>query len=220
VIDDYELVVQGVRKMLAPWSDRIQVVELDIRSTPHQPVDIAMFDMFGRDRSAARTLREQLQHSAVEKIVVYAWHFTPEYAHALLQAGISGVISKQLPAARVVDALEEVAAGHTVLAAPGWGRSTQDSPSPGDSAGAHSDWPGREYGLTMREAEMIALITLGFTNAEIAHRLFITTNTVKTYIRAAYRKIGVTRRPQAVAWGLRHNITPRLSTGAITPTRT
>jgi DNA-binding CsgD family transcriptional regulator len=57
-------------------------------------------------------------------------------------------------------------------------------------------------GLTPREQEVLAL-TQGLTNQEIADHAFISINSVKTYVRAAYRKIGVTRRSQAVSWGLR-----------------
>lgn len=208
VVNDYELVVQGVRMMLAPWSHRIEVVELDVQAGPRQPVDIALFDMFGQDRSALQKVRVHLRDAGVDKVVVYSWQFTREAAQALLEVGVSGVISKRLPAARLAGALLDVAAGHTVVAANGWSVRADDPPPPPEAAENHADWPGREYGLTMREAEMIAMITQGLTNTEIAHRAFISGNTVKSYIRAAYRKIGVTRRSQAVAWGLRHNMTP------------
>ena len=56
----------------------------------------------------------------------------------------------------------------------------------------------------MREAEIIALITQGHTNLDIAERSHLSINSVKTYIRTAYRKMGVERRPQAVLWGVRH----------------
>ena len=48
---------------------------------------------------------------------------------------------------------------------------------------------------------MLTFITRGLTNEEIARRAFLSINTVKTYIRTAYRKIGVETRAQAVAWG-------------------
>ena len=70
------------------------------------------------------------------------------------------------------------------------------------------DWPGREFGLTAREAEIIALITQGLTNQEIAERSYLSINSVKTYIRTAYRKMGVASRSQAVLWGVRHGFEP------------
>ncbi len=70
------------------------------------------------------------------------------------------------------------------------------------------DWPGREEGLTARESEVIALITQGLSNAEIALEATLSINSVKTYIRTAYRKMGVLSRTNAVLWGLDHGFAP------------
>ena len=70
------------------------------------------------------------------------------------------------------------------------------------------NWPGREEGLTDREAEILALITQGKSNAEVAALTFLSPNTVKSYIRTTYRKINVTSRTQAVLWGVRNGFTP------------
>jgi DNA-binding CsgD family transcriptional regulator len=56
--------------------------------------------------------------------------------------------------------------------------------------------------LSMRERQVLTLLGTGLTNAEIADQLFVSMNTVKTYLRSAYRKIGVARRSQAVLWVL------------------
>ena len=82
---------------------------------------------------------------------------------------------------------------------------------PGDmesSVGGTGDWPGRAVGLSPREAEIIALITQGLSNQDVAERAFLSVNTVKTYIRSAYRKIGVANRPQAVIWGMSNGFEP------------
>lgn len=65
-------------------------------------------------------------------------------------------------------------------------------------------WPGQERGLSPREAELLALIVRGLTNQEMAERAYLSINTIKTYVRSCYRKIGVTSRSQAVVWGLRN----------------
>lgn len=213
MINDYDLVVQGVKMMLSPWSGEIEIVELDVRSKVARPVDIALLDTFAQDRSILNRARLYLSQAGVRKVAVYSWDFTPQTARALLELGVAGVISKRVPAHELAAAILDIAAGRTVVATAGTAERTEDRPEAGNAGGTtrHADWPGREYGLTQREAEMIALITQGATNADIAKRTYLSPNTVKTYIRSAYRKIGVSRRSQAVSWGMRHNLVPRQS---------
>jgi DNA-binding NarL/FixJ family response regulator len=70
------------------------------------------------------------------------------------------------------------------------------------------DWPGRGEGLSDRESEILALITQGKSNAEVAKLTYLSPNTVKSYIRTIYRKIEVASRTQAVLWGVKHGFTP------------
>jgi DNA-binding NarL/FixJ family response regulator len=62
--------------------------------------------------------------------------------------------------------------------------------------------------LTERESEILALITQGKSNAEVAATTFLSLNSIKSYIRTTYRKIGVTSRTQAVLWGFEHGVKP------------
>ena len=89
-------------------------------------------------------------------------------------------------------------------------------------AGGGLDWPGRHEGLTDREAEILALITQGKSNAEVAALTFLSPNTVKSYIRTIYRKINAGSRTQAVLWGVKHGFSPittASTTGAAGPDR-
>src|SRR3954452_22984489 len=65
----------------------------------------------------------------------------------------------------------------------------------------------REIGLTPRESHVVALIAAGAANKEIARRLGLSMNTVKSHIRTAYRAMGVTSRTQAVLWAVEHGVT-------------
>ena len=58
--------------------------------------------------------------------------------------------------------------------------------------------------LTPREASVIRLITNGLSNEEVALHLNLSINSVKSYIRSTYRKIGAGSRAQAVVWGVRN----------------
>ena len=65
---------------------------------------------------------------------------------------------------------------------------------------------GGDRGLTEREAQVLSLVGQGLSNAEIALDLYLSPNTVKSYIRTAYRKIGATRRAEATAWAITHGL--------------
>jgi two-component system, NarL family, response regulator LiaR len=194
--DDYEIVVAGVAAALAPYADRIDVVELDSNEPTVADVDIILYDTFGQDQGGDIDIAG-LAVAGHPKIVVFTWNVQRELVDGAIGAGAAGYLWKGMPAAEVVEALEAVHAGETVTPA------VDARPEPDTGA-----WPGRDLGLSAREAEIIALITQGLTNQEIAAKVYLSINSVKTYIRTAYRKMGVQRRSQAVAWGLNHGFAP------------
>ena len=63
-------------------------------------------------------------------------------------------------------------------------------------------------GLTEREVAVLELIAAGLSNDQIAAELFVSINTVKTYVRTAYRRIGAKSRSQAVIWAMQHGLGP------------
>jgi len=67
---------------------------------------------------------------------------------------------------------------------------------------------GQVNGLSARETDVLRLVTLGKSNPEIAAELYLSLNSIKTYIRSAYRKIGVSTRHQVVAWCMQHGFPP------------
>ena len=194
--DDYELVVAGVAALLAPYADRLEVVELDSNLPTTSDVDIVLYDTFGQEQGENIDIGS-LSTSGTPKVVVFTWNLQRELIDGAISTGAAGCLWKGMPVADMVDALERVHAGETVT--------PPTAARPDSEAGA---WPGRELGLTAREAEVIALITQGLTNQEIADRVYLSINSVKTYIRTAYRKMDVQRRSQAVAWGLQHGFEP------------
>ncbi|WP_209020757.1 response regulator transcription factor [Nocardioides sp. 1609] len=68
--------------------------------------------------------------------------------------------------------------------------------------------PPEAHGLSPRETEVLTAIASGRSNEDIAKHLYLGINTVKTYIRTSYRKIGVTTRPNAILWALGHGLGP------------
>jgi NarL family two-component system response regulator LiaR len=192
LMNDYEVVVAGLHRMLLPYADRVHVVELDSATPVVSDVDVLLYDTFSRERVTGPV--EEVLASTDAAVVLYTWNLTPDLVRESLEKGVVGCLSKTLDAEEIVDALEKTRAGSVVV-----------SPDPGtEPVVIGGDWPGREAGLSVRESEVLALIAQGLTNQEVAERAFLSINSVKTYIRSAYRKIGVQRRTQAVLWATSH----------------
>nr|WP_243752338.1 response regulator transcription factor [Leucobacter weissii] len=210
MLNDYEVVVQGLRSMLEPHAGRIEVVETEVidgegsgprrRGAGDRPVDLTLYDTFGRTQVDQDAIDEVLADPAAGSVVVYTWNMQGALVDRAVEKGCSGYLDKSLSADELVRSLESVAAGETVVSP------IREYAEERSTAGGA--WPGRRHGLTEREAEMIALIAQGYTNPEIAARSYITGNSLKSYIRSAYRKIGVERRSQAVRWGIEHGMLP------------
>ena len=195
LMNDYDIVVQGLARMLEPYRDRVHLVEFDSRMPVERRVDVVLYDTFAQDQGDRAGIAELLRGGAA-RAVLYSWNTHEALATAALRRGASGYLSKGMAAAELVSALERVHAGEEV---------TDRTDCDDDERG---DWPGRAEGLSAREAEVVALITQGLRNEDIARRTYLSINSVKSYIRSAYRKMGVTRRSQAVLWGVRHGFEP------------
>jgi DNA-binding NarL/FixJ family response regulator len=198
IVDDYDVVLMGVAKMFDGYRDRVVVAELDSNEPVVDAVDIVLYDSFAQPESDHDEIAVLVANPHARRVVVYTWNFHPDLIASARQKGAHGYISKTLPARELVAALEAVHAGETVISRP--------PVRPRTAMGL--DWPGRGEGLSDRESEILALITQGRSNAEVAALTYLSPNTVKSYIRTIYRKIGVGSRTQAVLWGVEHGFTP------------
>ena len=175
IVNDFEVVVAGVTSMLAPYRDRVEIVELDPTALRTGSVDLVLYDTFGllhRDRSHLIDLVARSR----AKVVVFSWSLRRADIDLAYVAGAAGYLSKSLPAAEIVAALESVHAGRTVEQGP---IAPDATPGTGRESG---DWPGRGSGLSLRESEVLVYITQGLSNQEIAQVCYLGINTVKTYI--------------------------------------
>ena len=207
VVSDFELVVAGVEAMLSVHSDRVVVVDLPARVSRATSVDVVLWDRRARAVGDGIDLRWLAGQGAT--LVAFDWTAGLTSEDPAGNQDVTCHLWKGLTGPELAEAVQGV---RDRRAADSRGRGR------GDASGS-GHWPGAEQGLTRREAEMLDLIARGLSNQEIADTAFLSVNSVKTYIRTAYRKLGITRRSQAVAWGLRHGFasvdTPdRRTTGA------
>ena len=197
LVNDDEVVVRGLDAMMRSYAQRVEVVQLAAGRPVTAPVDVALYDTFGMAQGNGPAVKRLVENPRVRHVAVYTWNFQPWLTRDTLALGVRGYLSKSLPAGKLVDALVAINAGKVVV-----------SPSAGRSALVGGDWPGREEGLTAREAEVLSLITMGLSNQEIAERTMLSLNSIKSYIRSAYRKIDVDSRSKAVLWGVAHGLRP------------
>ena len=198
LVDDYDVVVVGLAHLLDPYRDRVVVAELDTNQPVLDDVDVVLYDTFAQPEADRGDIDVIVNNPHAHHVAVYTWNFHPDLVESALGKGAHGYLSKTLPARQLVDAIESIAQGQIVVS----------DPPPRSRTAPALDWPGRGEGLTDREAEVLALITQGRSNVEIAAVMYLSPNTVKSYIRGAYRKIGVTTRSRAVLWGVRNGFTP------------
>ena len=198
LVDDYDVVLLGVAQMLDQYRDRVVIAEIDANKSVDDEVDIVLYDSFAQPEADHEEIAALVANPRANRVVVYTWNFHPDLIASAKQHGAHGYLSKTLPARELVAALEAVHAGETVVSAP----------PPRARSALGLDWPGRGEGLSDRESEILALITQGKSNADVARLTYLSPNTVKSYIRTIYRKIDVGSRTQAVLWGVAHGFTP------------
>ena len=205
IVDDHEMVREGLRAMLERYADRIQVVADTARResavalvAEHAP-DIVLSDVRMRGFSGLDLCRELVDRAADCRVVLLSVYDDEQYLYQALSAGAAGYLLKRVAGEELVRSLELVAEGETVV----------DPTLGGRAAGAAArvasgrSWPGAEQGLTQRESEVLSLMVRGSSNQAIAAELVLGQETIKSHVRAIYRKLEVTDRASAVGMALR-----------------
>jgi DNA-binding NarL/FixJ family response regulator len=208
LVDDHEMVIEGLKAMLGPFSGRVDVVghvvgaEHAIDVIEDLNPDIALCDVRMRGSSGLE-LCQQLRERVPEcKVVMLSVYDDDQYLYEALRVGAAGYLLKSISSDELVHQLELIHGGARAID-PGMAVRAADV-----AARMQRDefWPGARQGLTQRESEILSYAVLGLSNHGIAHKLVIADETVKSHLRSIYRKLGVTDRTSAVAVALREGI--------------
>jgi NarL family two-component system response regulator LiaR len=190
LVNDYMIVLEGLRSLLESIDSGIQVVELDIKKGPKRKVDVTLLDTYGGVDTLGDRIRSLGADPSNGVIVVFSFSDQPQAVRHAIHAGAQGFISKAVPRQQIIDGLKAAARGDRVVL-------TQRSQHARIDEAVR--WPGRDSGLTERESELLSLLSTGMTNRELGSHLYISENTVKTQLRHLYSKLGIRNRAQAAS---------------------
>jgi DNA-binding NarL/FixJ family response regulator len=208
MVDDHEMVLHGVKAMLAHFVEDIDVVGTATNVdgamslvTTERP-DVLLCDIrLGRE--SGLDLCKQVKTASPDTHVVFLTVYEDEqYLYQALRVGASGYILKRVDGAELVTHLARVMEGDIVIDPALAGRIALSAAR----LNAGEFWPGAHLGLTQRESEVLALLVANHSNKGIAAKLVVSEDTVKTHIRGLYRKLGVSDRGGAVAVALREGL--------------
>jgi DNA-binding NarL/FixJ family response regulator len=202
VADDQQIVREGFSALLATQPD-IDVVaaaadgaEAVRLSREHTP-DVVLMDVRMPVMDGIQATRE-LCHGGddpVPRILILTTFDLDEYVYDALQAGASGFLLKDVRAEALFDAVRVVAAGDALLAPVITRRLIAEFARLRPRRELRPD---ELTGLTPREREILGLLAEGLSNHEIAERLVLSDETVKTHVSHVLRKLGLRDRAQAV----------------------
>lgn len=208
LVDDHEMVIEGLRAMLTAFSDRIEVVGQAINAEQAMAViaetgpDIVLCDVRMRGESGLDLCLALRERDPECRVVMLSVYDDEQYLYEALRVGASGYLLKSISSDDLVHQIELAHRGETVID-PGLA-----ARAAGTAARLQRDefWPGARQGLTQRESEILAYMVSGLSNRGIATKLVIGDETVKSHLRSIYRKLGVSDRTGAVATALREGI--------------
>lgn len=207
IVDDQELFRDAVAVMLAR-DDRIADVatvasgEEAIEHVRAHRVDVVLMDIRMPGIDGITATREVLRIRPSVRVLVLTTFDLDEYVYAAIREGASGFLTKDASAAELADAAVAVAAGEQVLSS----RATAALIGFVRSGGPAADADAAMAGLSAREQDVARALATGASNEEIAKRLFLSVNTVKTHVKAVLAGLGVPDRVHVVIWAYENGV--------------
>jgi two-component system response regulator NreC len=196
--DDHAVVRSGLKLLLEAEEDFTVVAEageIDAarrKVLAHKP-DVLVLDL---NMPGPPSLPAIPDLAAATAVVVLTMQNDPAFAREAFQAGARGYVLKEAADAELVEAVRAAAAGRTYL-----------NPSMGARmAAAPLEPAGAPDGLSDRELEILRLIALGHTNAEIGQKLFLSVRTVESHRSHIQQKTGRSSRAELVQYALSHHL--------------
>lgn len=209
LVDDHEMVLEGLKALLARFIRRVRVVGQAVSADEAAALvasldpDLVVTDVRLRGSVSGLDLcRQLLEAQPGRKVVLLSAYDDEQYLYQALRAGAAGYLLKSIDGEGLVRHLELVAQGEVVVDPAMAGRAAASAAR----LQAGEFWPGAHLSLTQRESEVLGYLVAGHSNRAIAKRLVLGEETVKSHVRSIFRKLDVKDRASAVAFALREGI--------------
>jgi two-component system, NarL family, response regulator NreC len=199
IADDHAVVRRGLRQLLGAepgFEILAEAGDLDAARRyvrGHHP-DVLVLDVNLPGGSSITEIPEIRAESPDTAIVVLTMQNEPAYARQALSAGALGYVLKEAAETELVEAVRRAAVGDRFL-----------NPRLGARVAAEPP-PGPPDGLSEREVEVLRMIALGYTNAEIAEQLYLSVRTVETHRAHIQQKLRLGSRAELVRYALDHKL--------------
>jgi len=199
LVDDHSVVRAGLRRVLEAHEGWVVVAEAGeleqaLRATLGHKPDVLVLDLDLHGTSSLGSIPDFIARSPQTRVVVLTMHAEPAFAQQALRGGASAYVLKEAAEDELVSAVRAVVAGHTYL-----------TPQMGAAVATAGDRD-RERVLSPREEQVLRLLALGHTNAEIAARLYLSRRTVETHRANIQRKLDLATRAQLTRHALEHGL--------------
>ncbi|MBF9254451.1 response regulator transcription factor [Pontibacter sp. 172403-2] len=209
--DDHKLIRDGLKALLN-GSDTISVIgeaadgnEL-LELLQKVQADVVLLDINMPGKNGIETTRELHLHYPELKVLVLSMLDHERYVHQMIEAGASGYVLKNAGKEELTSAIQLVAAGVTYIS-PEVAIDMLKKLQVPDAQGYHTTEADKiPRDLTRRELEVLALISEGFTNAEIAEKLFTSKRTVETHRQNLLEKTQTNNTATLIRFALRNGI--------------
>jgi DNA-binding NarL/FixJ family response regulator len=201
--DDHPLVRTGIRAALSAAPGLVLIGEATTGDEAqqlcqqHRP-DVVLLDLHMPGPPPVETVRFLQTHAPTIRVLILTAYDDDVYVKDMLRAGVAGYILKDVATESIVQAIVTVAQGGTWL--------SQSIAEKLVQWGTGEHQPRTPANLTLRETEVLRLVTAGKTNQEIGVQLAISEKTVEKHLREIFIKLGVTSRVEAAVRAVRENL--------------
>ena len=206
LVDDHEVVRIGLKSLLE-HSDRFEVIgeagtakEAIEMVEKHQP-DVVLMDIRLPGPSGVEACEEITTRWPDVRVVMLTSYAEDEMLFSAIRAGASGYVLKQIGAEGLIAAIEAACRGEALLDPAVTQRVFQEvrRAVKEEEAAAFAN-------LSQQEKHVLALVSEGKTNREIAEALFLGEGTVRNYVSSILSKLSVSNRAEAAAYAVAHNL--------------